>query len=509
MMMALCAGCGNKGTEEITSENSNAAESQSVYKLTDNTVKKDETVYTNISSTGKVTIVNVTDHLHSNEPQVRVLDVTNLEDFEDVKTGILPVYDNGNMYWDMPSTDLYYTGISKEEPPIDISISYALDGKSIKPEKLSGKSGEVEIKVTVTNNITKTVNGNTLKCPMIFMGGMILPDEQFENIKISNGIVLNEGERNIAVFMGIPGVNESLGLESLGDTVSDILADNNTYTIKAEVENFSMSNMMLTAVPLSSIGALGGEEMEESIEGVKEVLVDLDSMISAISGLGVDEIIQILYGDSDKIRELMSAAADAQELFEENKELLQMLSNFASDENIAIMEKTVNDLNSIDLSGVEGLMDNGLYQQWMNWLSQFSSQISDLNTLMQDMKQLKPMLDELNEELNNEKVQASIDNLPETKKKLENLIKVVEENQEVFDVIEKLSNDETTNQIKSLTTILQKYTGLEGLSQSQADNLAATMKDWLDFGQEYDIFTSKTDKMESSVIYVFKVDSIE
>ena len=45
---------------------------------------KTETVYINLSADGSVRKVNVTDHLHTEFPQVRVEDASNLRDIQDV-----------------------------------------------------------------------------------------------------------------------------------------------------------------------------------------------------------------------------------------------------------------------------------------------------------------------------------------------------------------------------------------------------------------------------------------
>ena len=68
---------------------------------------KTETVYINLNADGLVEKVNVTDHLHTELPQVRVEDASNLREIQDVKTFLEPVYGVDRIYWDMESTDLF------------------------------------------------------------------------------------------------------------------------------------------------------------------------------------------------------------------------------------------------------------------------------------------------------------------------------------------------------------------------------------------------------------------
>ena len=92
---------------------------------------KTETVYVNLSANGMVKKVNVTDHIHTEFPQVRVEDASTLRDIQDVKTFLEPVIGIDRIYWDMESTDLFYQGISDEDPPVAFTIHYMLDGQTI------------------------------------------------------------------------------------------------------------------------------------------------------------------------------------------------------------------------------------------------------------------------------------------------------------------------------------------------------------------------------------------
>ena len=55
---------------------------------------------------------------------------------------------------------------------------------------------------------------------------------------------------------------------------------------------------------------------------------------------------------------------------------------------------------------------------------------------------------------------------------------------------------------------VNKYTTLDTLSEANQELLAGKMKEWLTYGNEYDIFTEKTDRMTSNVIFTYKTDAI-
>ena len=106
-----------------------------------------------------------------------------------------------------------------------MKFTYYLDGKEIKPDDLAGKSGKLKIKVDYTNNTKTTVDVNgkkeTMYTPFVLMTGMILPQDTFSNVKIDNGKVISDGSRNIVVGFGMPGLKESLGLNS--DSLEDLV----------------------------------------------------------------------------------------------------------------------------------------------------------------------------------------------------------------------------------------------------------------------------------------------
>lgn len=125
LLAGACSGCSKK--EDDPTPEATEKPKHVEYKLTDAAVTKDETVFINISPSGEVKKVNVTDRLHTDMPQVRVEDKTDLKDIADVKTFIEPVIKGDKLYWDMDSTDLYYNGVSEKEPPMSVSV----DRKSV------------------------------------------------------------------------------------------------------------------------------------------------------------------------------------------------------------------------------------------------------------------------------------------------------------------------------------------------------------------------------------------
>lgn len=469
---------------------------------------KTETVYINLSANGIVNKVNVTDHLHTDMPQVRVEDVSNLRDIQDVKTFLEPVRGVDRIYWDMESTDLFYQGVSEESPPVTFTIHYLLDGQTISPEQLIGQSGKLTMEITAQNRLVRDVGGYSIYCPMLMVGGMILPEEHFSNVTVSSGAVLGDGAQRVVLLAGIPGMEESLGISSLGLSLLNEEFGGGTYSVTADVTDFQLGNMMFGVVPFSSIDALCSGELARGLDGVKGVFSDIETVLNAFNTMGVQELVQMLYGDMDQIETLMGAVSDAALLYRDNRALIETLSGYMTQENLQLLDQLLADMQQIDMVRLEALLDCTLFQQLVDLLSLIDQEIRDVVTVAEDAVAIMPVMDAMKAELEQPEQAASMERLPETITQLRGLIQTLGENQNVLDDLSSLQSSRVTDNLRTVMGVAQKYAGLQSLNAAQQQNLSYRMQVWLSFGEEYDIFTQRTDAMASSVTFVYKVASI-
>ena len=469
---------------------------------------KTETVYVNLASDGSVRKVNVTDHIHTELPQVRVEDVSNLNDIQDVKTFLEPVQGVDRIYWDMESTDLFYQGWTEELPPLTFSVRYTLDGQEIVPDQLVGQNGKVTIEITAENNVKKDVGGYTVSCPMLLIGGMILPEEHFSDVTVSSGAVLGDGAQRIVLLTGIPGMEESLNISALGLPMLDADLGGGTFSVSADASDFMLGNMMFAAVPFSSIDALCSGDLAAGLDGVKGVFSDIETVLNAFSAMGIQDLIQMLYGDMDQIETLMGAVGDAALLYQENRALLDTLTGYMTEENLQLMDKLLADMQQIDMVRLQALLDCTLFQQLVDLISLIDREVRDVVTVAEDAVEIMPVMDSLRAELEQPEQAAAMERLPETITQLRVLIQTLEDNQNVLNDLSVIQNSGVTDNLRTVMGIAQKYAGLDSLNTAQQIKLSARMQAWLAFGEEYDIFTQRTDQMDSSVTFVYKMDSI-
>lgn len=507
MLLGLCTGCEKKdeSAEEIIPEESYAPKE---YELKEVEVSKDETVYVNLNADGSLSKVNVSDHLHSAEPLVRIRDASDLSDISDIKTFTEPTKKDGQLLWDMESTDLYYNGVSKKAPPLSVDIKYYLDGKPISPKRIAGKSGKVDIEISIINNIKKenSSTGYDIYCPMIMAGGILLPDEGFENVSVRNGTVIGDGSHEIVLLLGIPGMDESLGVSSLGLPLISSQLCKTSYTISADVKDFSIGNIMFTAVPFSSVAALSNKNMSEDISGINQVLTDLQSIMTAMASQSVDSVMDMLYGDVTQTEKLINAISSAADVYERNKPLIDYLVNIMSDENIEAIGRLAEDIEGLDISKAQSGISASL-AELNKILAELSGNLIDLSQFASDLKEVLPVLQNLEVSLSTDEMQEIREKLPESLEQIKQLRDTLQDSEELMNKLSAVSGSDFANQMQIILETATKYTK-GSMSKAQEQNLAGRIREWLLFGQTYDIFTDKAEGTPSSVMFIYKTAAI-
>ena len=77
-------------------------------------------------------------------------DLKNIENLKGYET--FEAAGNNEQKWDAKGNDIYYQGTTDKPLPVEMKITYRLDGKSIGANDIKGKSGHVNIRFDFTNN---------------------------------------------------------------------------------------------------------------------------------------------------------------------------------------------------------------------------------------------------------------------------------------------------------------------------------------------------------------------
>lgn len=213
----------------------------------DGNLYKDESVYVKADASGKVNETTVTEWL-KNPNNGKTEDVTELQNVENVKGDeTYTTGSEGSVSWKSEGKDIYYQGTTDKELPVDVDISYTLDGKEVDAKDLKGKDGKLEMKVQYTNKSKETVDvsGESVEMytPFAMVTAMMLPSDEYTNVTIDHGKIVSDGDKNIVVGLGFPGLEENLNLESKDIDID--IPDN--FTITADVKNASVGPTMTVA----------------------------------------------------------------------------------------------------------------------------------------------------------------------------------------------------------------------------------------------------------------------
>lgn len=504
-MMLLCTACSGKGDDTTTTNDGQDEYIQPSYDTAAGSVTKTETVYVNLKANGDVSKVSVSDWLHTDKNEVYVDDMSDLENITNVKSKVTPVTDGEKLRWNMPDTDLYYSGTTDRELPISVQLKYYLDGKEIKPEDLAGKSGEVKIDIKMINNASKDgfVNGKKHKVylPMLVVGGMVLPEGTFSGVTVKNGQSIGDGSKEIVVFTGMPGFSESLGFseKDLGDLGGLVIGSEASVT--ATVENFSLGNLYFAALPIASLNL--DIAAPETVDDLKSTLAALKTFQNALNKIDPDKLLYSMITDKDKVTTLMNTLTKTIEVYKKNQNLVKMLGKYATPENAEAIKTLLESLNDPDVQNALKILADPTVQKLFN----------KLPGIMEGFEAVSPLLNEMQADLSKPEVKAELDNLPETMKTLSEISDTLNANSKEINAIVALLSDDGTDMVNTLleSIDLDDFKGLGdkyGDLVSDGDVLVALVQEWLNYGKDYGLFTKSAEGMKTSLSFILTTESI-
>lgn len=241
-------------------------------------IKKDETVYVLAGADGSVQKVIVSDWISNTSATSTISDYSELSDIQVVKGDESFVMNDSATVWDTQGNDIYYQGTGTKELPVSLSVSYTLDGKAITPQELAGKSGKVTIRFDYKNNQYEMVKiagkEEKIYVPFVMMTGLVVDSDSFKNIEVSNGKLINDGNRSMIMGIAFPGLQESLGLDTDKIELPDYIE------ITADVDNFELA----TTVTLATNELFSKAEKPEIVseEDITGAINKLDEVMSQL-----------------------------------------------------------------------------------------------------------------------------------------------------------------------------------------------------------------------------------
>lgn len=122
---------------------------------------------------------------------------------------------DGAKVWDAQGNDIYYQGTIEKTLPVEMSITYLLDGKEIAPAELAGKSGRVTIRFDYKNRQYEmvTIDGKEEKIyvPFAMLTGVLLGQRTLFERRRHQRQAHQRRRPHRCGGSGLPGLQEDLG----------------------------------------------------------------------------------------------------------------------------------------------------------------------------------------------------------------------------------------------------------------------------------------------------------
>lgn len=294
----------------------------------------------------------------------KVICKTSLDNLKLIKGDATFTKDLNNVTWNANKEDIYYTGETDKEIPVNISIKYYLNENEVTYEQLQGKSGKVTIRFDYTCNQSEIVKINnedkTIYVPYLIISGVAFNNAKTANITSQNGKVIDDGKNSFVVGCAIPGLKEDLEIEDLNiptyfeismdavdfnmDTTFSVATNQfmngiNSNDIKDEKQKTKVNTLCLMLAK------------EELLPTVNEVVKSLDEYNDYYKGVidytsGVDQMDQEIKAGNleDKLQELLDGSKKLNDgTIKLNTELQEFYENTLKD----ILEKYNNDFTNM------------------------------------------------------------------------------------------------------------------------------------------------------------------
>lgn len=274
--------------------------------------EKEEVIYVTLDASGEL----VSAYAVNSFPGGEITDYGDYDSVRVLNTGDEIEYEDGIVNITTDAKRIYYQGgLKKVELPWDISLTYRLDGKAVTAEEIAGKSGEAEIRFTVTQN---EKCAGTFYDDYALQASFTLPGDVFSDISAPDATVAAVGADRQLTYTLLPGEgidtlitataeNFSLPAVSVNGIHLNLNVDVNSDGIKDQVGQLVDAASQLN----SGASALysGSQELQTGASGLLDGSESLQSGIAELDA-GVAELQDGLIVMRDGLNELYASSGD-------------------------------------------------------------------------------------------------------------------------------------------------------------------------------------------------------
>ena len=238
---------------------------------------KNETIYSTLNYNGVIEKTTINTRLSDLE-KGSVVDYTKLDDIKNINGREKFSIDSGTLTWKSTGKDIFYQGKVTEELPIKVTAKYYLNGEEVNPKKIKGKSGNVKIVYSFTNESYDKSSG--MYTPFVVTTTSIINSDNNTDIDISNGKVVNTGTKNIVTGISAPGLYDSVGLNELKDMDKVTITYNTTKFSMNEVY-FIITPKLLSEVDVNTLSKV--DSLNSSLNTLQNGMNELQNGSSTLN----------------------------------------------------------------------------------------------------------------------------------------------------------------------------------------------------------------------------------
>ena len=450
---------------------------------------KSETVYAVMDADGNTTDVSVSEWLKNEGKSNNLSDYSNLKNIKNTSGDEKMSRDGNKLVWAAKGKDIHYTGDYDGELPVNVKVSYYLNGTKVSADEIAGKKGNVKIRFDYDINDSVKENGYSLTRPYAIVSAVVLSNDNFTNVTVNNGKAVNDGNSTAVVGIALPGMSDNLQINELD------IPDH--VTINAKTTNFEIDGTYTVAdsgfmndVDTTKLDDAAGQvdELESALDKLSDAskkLVDGSSKLAKGANKLADSSSQIEEGTGDLKQGTGDLKTGVKDLSDGADKLVAGAQDLSS--GTIQMKEGTEALNS-SVNGADGLAgDNGSAKKLSAGAARVDAGIKQMgetlaaqnDKLAQTAKSISDNLDGVNTKKVNAPSSADVDGA------LETAIKAAEASgdQDTINALknakEKLGTYETNvnDTVSSVNTDKQKIITANQTAKAMYQSIASSSND--------------------------------
>lgn len=273
---------------------------------------KSETVYAVMDADGNTTDVSVSEWLKNEGKSNNLSDYSNLKNIKNTSGDEKMSRDGNKLVWAAKGKDIHYTGDYDGELPVNVKVSYYLNGTKVSADEIAGKKGNVKIRFDYDIDDSVKENGYSLTRPYAIISAVVLSNDNFTNVTVNNGKAVNDGNSTAVVGIALPGMSDNLQIDELD------IPDH--VTISAKTTNFEIDGTY-TVADSGFMNDVDTTKLDDATSQVDELESALDKLSDASKKL-VDGSSKLAKG-AGKLADSSSQIEDGTETLKDGTESLK------------------------------------------------------------------------------------------------------------------------------------------------------------------------------------------